>query len=584
MKRSLDAISCLIPLMGKPKIGSVAKEALLTSIGMHHPSVDSFILDETNLKVNIIAELSKKFQNCVAALMLNVSSESISSGTHRLTQNDELTTTAEKSVTTSTDSFIKVLHFCAAVVATASPVSDTASSSIRSVMLKLFADVFLLAVKTSLLENGEEQVLAAQSVLRRIFQETFESPGEKKPVPATPVDASSSERLVSGFSKSTSPLCSAVTAFVCDDEIILQTLVRRVGSVSRPVSVSTIQLLSSLLEVSSLAEASRLVVDRGRQEPGATNSAETIDILSEINASVEAFLAKYMSSCDDLGLGLYVQASINHILGKLAGSGEQTKIILCSENNDDGDFGLLFMVSHLKLQNFLSLKYDEQLCVTGLINKCIVGLLSCLLSSPSSALNSRVFYMLSMTFDTVRGLEEELRAHKGNIPESDVKYDFVRQVLAAPSTSDPQIKKVVESEHHQVVRILESCIMIEELSSEMEGSVLAFQQLLFLSSSVSSAGSVQGPDAPEFSMSSSVLSPAEWPEDSWSTDDESGDICECDDSDQKDHGTELENDSSVMMQSLNITMDNFLEECESMESQLEEALQSSQAPSSGDPL
>lgn len=501
VKRHLDAISCLIPLMGKPKIGVIAKEALLTSIRMHDPRIDSFILEETNLKMNIIAELQKKYQNCVAALSLNISSEPISTGTNRPTPVDSDVTNNEKSVLNTVESFVKVLHFCAAVVATASPLPESGVSSIRPVMLKLFVTVFLQTVKSSLLDNGEEQVLSAQSVLRRMLLETFSAPPGGS-VNSTPdLQTSPSDYFNVGFSRNINPLCTTITTFICNDEEILQVLVRRIGSVSRSVSVSTIQLLSSLLSISSLSEASGLVIGNKRDcirtdEP--IQSGTATDVSSEIYNSLEEFLFQYMNEfCDkkstedkeinvfkhadniddrnntsthDSSPDVYTKASMNHILGKLASSIESLHINFCSKHIDE--FGPIFLVSLQKLQNFLSLKYDEQLAVTGLVNKCIIVLLASILNSPTPAFSVRVFHMLSKFFESVQQLKTELQSHKTSIPDFVTKFEIIREVLAAPNTSDPQNRRIVDKENRQVVRILESCIIIDELIREMEGMYL----------------------------------------------------------------------------------------------------------------
>jgi hypothetical protein len=529
--------------------------------------------------VNIIAELSKKFQSSVAALTLNISSEPISTGSNRPSQVDNQASPTEKSMLNAVESFVKVLHFCAAVVATASSNSDPSASSIRPVMLKLFVDVFLQAVKSCLLENGEEQVLAAQSILRRMLLETFEAPGKKDNSVTNLDDNCASERLIAGFSRNVNPLCTTITTYVCDDEEILQVLVRRVGSVSRSVSVSTIQLLSSLLSISSLSGACKLVIGGSREACLQTNetikSSASTDASSDtkIASSLESFLLQYMSSCKDSALDIYMKASINHILGKLASSIEPMPFKFCPENMDD-EFGPLFLVSFQKLQSFLSLKYDEQLAVTGLVNKCILVLMASLLNFPSPALISRVFCMLSKFFDFVHNLEAELHCHKTNIPEVDVKFKMIREVLAAPTTCDPQTRKIIDKENQQVVRILESCIIIEELIHEMEGSILALQQLQYLF--IRTTPLEYSPSDIQRAL---VSPPSPWNEDSWSTDDEHDDEHDDEQRHEDDH-RQAEGGESTFMMAQNLTMDNFLFECESMEDQLEEVLSSLSSASS----
>ena len=575
IKRHLDAISCLIPLMGKPKIGAIAKEALLTSIGMHDARIDSFILDETNLKVNIVAELTKKYRNCVTALTLNINSDPVSIGTNRpSSQENNEVTPAEKSM----ESFVKVLHFCAAVVASATSRSEAGTPSIRGEMLKLFIDDFLQTVKSCLLDNGEEQVLAAQSVLRRLLLETFAAPAEKKEKGNASnlqnSSGSSSDHLIAGFARITNSLCITTTHFVCDNEDILQVLVRRVGSVSRSVSVSTIQLLSSLLTISSLTEACQLVLGRstgdsilGRTKEGMNLSEAPVDSYSDINASLESFEAQFMSCCNVVALEDYTQASVNHILGKVASTVESIHFHFHPDMSDE-DAGHLFLVSLQKLQSFLSLKYDEQLAVTGLVYKCIIVLLASVLNSPSPTFILRVFQMLSKFFESVHKLEAELESHKVNIPEVDAKFEIVREVLAAPSSSAPHNRKVVDTENHQVVRILESSIIIEELIHEMEGAILAFKQLIFLSARTSGSESHSSSDPPPILLQDASVGLRSLNEDAWSTDDEE---VNQGDTSYEEEGLDV---SDVTLLSETLTMDNFLLECENMEGQLEEVLAS----------
>lgn len=564
-KCHIDAISYLIPLMGKPKIGVIAKEALLISIGLHDSRIDSFILNDTNLKVNIISELTKKFQSGVDTLTSSMNSDPPSTfrDSGRPVNMSTQATNVEKSMVTSVESFVKVLQFCAAVVSCGSIAHegsvDTISSAIRPALLDRCSSIFLPSLKSSLLENGEEQVLASQFLARRLLLEAFEAPTKEVASPVI-ICGSYPEHLTSTFSKSINPLCNLITDFICKDEDILQVLIRRVGSVSPSVSVSSMQLLSCLMATCSLPEGVRLVVT----DLPTTLSSDTSPIeavFEDLETSLESFFVKYMPSCNEISIEDYTRASINHILGKLAINNSE----LFQMKQGHVDCGPVFLVSHQKLQKILSLKYNEQLAVTGLVSKCMIELIGIILCTSSEAVVKVVFEMLSRLFDALHKIRAELLTHQANIVDVDDKITAIREMLGAPEACNPHCKKYVECENHQTVRILESCVVIAELSREMEGSILAFQQLLF-SPSIGSVGVVMKSPLAHNSGSMRVTSGSDDEGEMWSTDGE-------DDSNLSDN--EIDNNQNCSTLSLtNLSVDTFLADCDSIELQLEEVLAS----------
>lgn len=227
VRQHLYAITHLIPLMGKPRVGLAAKEALLLAVSMHDKRVDEFIILETNLAKNIVSELCKKFDACVTSTASVNSLVPMTSGTRR-DVNSSTNSLAGGAPTkpVTVDSFIRVLRFCAAFVAAASSEAVVEDESLRSSICSLFEQQFLVeCVKSHLLENGEQHVLAAQSLCSYILQE-ISSPGRGKYA-----DQSSSATYRASSSMHT--LRPLTTRLLCSDSDILQAFLPRVGSVSR---------------------------------------------------------------------------------------------------------------------------------------------------------------------------------------------------------------------------------------------------------------------------------------------------------------------------------------------------------------
>ena len=536
--------------MGKPKIGTIAKEALLTAIRMHDQRIDSFILDETNLRMNVMAELTKKFQGCMTVLASNLNVESVSTGTKR----SSVCFAKDDKSMGAIEPFLKVLRFCAAIVAASSDANS--HTSIKHNFLKLFSEKFLPCVKNSVLENGEEQVLATQSILERMMSETFYFRCDESANGLKGVENEESI-LQTSFPKIINPLCLTISSFLSDDEELFHVLFRRVGSVSRCVSVSTIQLLTTLLSTMSASDAQKFVIfSRNNHDTTPHYSAVGLESWFEVLEDVvEPFIQKHIPHRETRQLSNYTDSSLNHILHKLIGNNSEQ--IATETFSGRHEYGPLFIVGYNKLQSFLSLNYDEQLAVTGLVNKCIIFLVAIIFHNPTQNVIERVFIMLSKLFDTVDNLESEIQSHKANVTQVKEKIDLVREVLASPVSSKLQSRKVVESESAQVVRILESSIILEELRHEMEGSVLAMKELLLLS--VRSTLFKTDSNVPNIDI---VPMPPFIGEDDWSTDGEN------------------EHDGNNLINSHDLDVDTFLTECESMEVALDEVLSSLSSPQS----
>lgn len=544
--RRLDAISCLIPLMGKPQLGIIAKEALLTAINIHDPRIESYILDETNLKFNILAELSKKFQICVSTLSSQFSVEPISTGTSRNALYKE-GTNCEKS-STSLESFMKVLRFSAAVVASATNNDNKNTAlSLKAEMVSLYSKDLLPFVKSYLLENGEEQVLAAQTTLRKMLSELYEARATGSHFSDINAKSTDDSAWFNTMPNEMNPLCQITMEFLCKDDEVVNAIVRRVGSVSRSVSVSTIQLLSSLLAISHLDLAATLVLSRSAPLQVAEVSKTGRNNHSLSYDSLDSFTSQYLQNCKESELAVNVQYFTGMLLSKAMLGGVAQDI--CIEGSE---FGPVFVVAQNRLRSFLSLKYDEQLAVTGLVNKCILILLACMLKCPSPSLITRAFEMISFLFDDVRNLVEDLKVHKRSVPDAEAKCEIIRQMLATPSSCNLKDKRTIEKESQQAIRVLESCILIEEQLCEMQGAVLAFQGLL-------GANETENVMLVEEATGVSFLSVDDVITSTMSDDDGDGDVHD-----------ELSPSSQLQI----LSVENFLAECDDMEAKLDEVISS----------
>jgi hypothetical protein len=139
--------------------------------------------------------------------------------------------------------------------------------------------------------------------------------------------------------------------------------------------------------------------------------------------------------------------------------------------------GPLFDLMKKKLALFLTLKYDEQVAVSGLVERCVTILCTLLVLSDSDVSGSMVLHMLMDVFKLVTELIKELLTHMKRVPEVDKKLEVVLFVLSDPAQCDPRRRKVVENENPQVIRILEAVLLVRELYREVEGAIVAVTQL-----------------------------------------------------------------------------------------------------------
>ena len=147
---------------------------------------------------------------------------------------------------------------------------------------------------------------------------------------------------------------------------------------------------------------------------------------------------------------------------------------------------LLNLTRH-KLLNFLSLKFEEQLAVTGLVER-IVSLLSAMVvvANPSSLPGrerelehlrdiARLEAVLGFLKQT-SGLWEGVGAYLERVPGSFQKMDALMAVLNGPRP-EARKRKLLSREAEHNVRLLETGVMVRELLLELQGGVLAIHEL-----------------------------------------------------------------------------------------------------------
>jgi hypothetical protein len=130
-----------------------------------------------------------------------------------------------------------------------------------------------------------------------------------------------------------------------------------------------------------------------------------------------------------------------------------------------------------KLKIFLTLRFEEQLAMTGLIEKSIC--LLCTLIVASQGKNARdVGYLNLVTdiMDSVDLLWKEVLGYLRKIPEYSKKFIEFKKVLT-DCKSDIRKKKLLENMPANVKKIMESSVIVRELLSEVRGHLIAVRKL-----------------------------------------------------------------------------------------------------------
>jgi hypothetical protein len=497
MRPHLEIVSALIPLMGKPKIGQEAKEAMLVAISMRNPIVDQFLLHETKLFENIISELSKKFQASVAFMVSQT--QQIGSPNASLAMSPGAQSGNKSG---SLEAFQKILRFCAGIVAVcvqSSTLSETdiinnlqsstaasVRSSILDVMCTLFADSFLKnCVRIALMENSEQHVLAAQNVLRMILAELFLSAPGKISLTG---DNRSGDDATKTSLRRVNRLCTITAKFLCDDAELLQVFIARVGSVNRVVSMSTVQVLTAVMMTSSLSDCQNLILPnistseaaQSTEEQGSYTSESIEEKKSRRHEIFHSANSKFVSTEKESVNSAYIKSYVDRTLRLLS---DQVSVRNCANTMSDVSHrGSILKLTLHKLSSFLSLRLEEQIAVSGLVEKCITVLCATAYRDQNELIGDIALKSLVSILDIVVGLESQVSGHLydgGKIVDAAKKVHCMRLMLSSgdANSMDSRARRIIEKESQQVVRILECAVVVEELVREVRSALRAVEYL-----------------------------------------------------------------------------------------------------------
>ena len=218
----MDVLTALFPLLWKPRVGTYAKEALLTAINMHDQRIDTFILKHTNLTEILVMDICKRynflfesFTNNTTQLSIvlatstpshkqrqglaetaNVTnkgnklpsyiamqSPSLSNSPLKLSSTNIDISTPSKSfeINETIDQFCNSVRLFDAIVSAASndiinitndDDDETTSYSLQSILLDSFSVHFLQGVINKSFSNNpsEQQTLAATIIVRNLLE------------------------------------------------------------------------------------------------------------------------------------------------------------------------------------------------------------------------------------------------------------------------------------------------------------------------------------------------------------------------------------------------------------------------------
>lgn len=489
----LDLIKCLIPLMGKQKIGATAKEALLLAVSLHDVRINYYILHETRLMHNVVTELSKKYVQSVDSLLLTVVPSSPSSLVPLVTHD-------------ATAAFEKVLRFCSALaLASCANVSRPSLShnnnSTKTVFVPqksvdLFSEicrevreVFISTCLVPLMmEHAEQQVIATQAVCRLMLRELMAGS-------AAAIGVGNREGQ-----KHIHPIALLISQQLIRSSELSDALLARASSASKDVSLSTLLLLESLVGCAALTDL-EIVFLRSDANSDANSSEEgsvpaTTNIESVLNTL--QFPSQHHQDGGSKGskkvpasVENYMNFAVDCIMSKASFSFSGSDAVESASDEPALSLGRGPMLSLLlkKLKAFSSLRFEEQLAVTGLVQQAVNFLCVLVCSSDSERKSQLTFVELMNIFKTIKSAEREITAHVKQIADASYKMELVRAILSSSdAASTAKLRKVLDKEGPQVIRILESTVLLRELIHELHGYLLAVKKLrvIFASDALSS--------------------------------------------------------------------------------------------------
>ena len=172
----------------------------------------------------------------------------------------------------------------------------------------------------------------------------------------------------------------------------------------------------------------------------------------------------------------------------ISGSGVETTESVEGGSKDRKKVGGALMDLLLrKLGLFLSLRLDEQLAVTGLVDKCICLLCAAIIAASGREHKDldRLNCILSV-LKIIESLWKELSGHMQKVTDCAAKLQAVKDQLAISSaiSNDNEITKeelkaeqrrrrLLEKDGPQVKRMLETAVVVQEMLAEVKGALHA---------------------------------------------------------------------------------------------------------------
>jgi hypothetical protein len=327
LKSQLDAITCLIPLMGRPKVGSVAKQAVLAAIALRDERIEHFIVTDTNLLDNVVTELCRKYQKAVELWSTAGSAANLGK--------------AHMDLQGILDAFLRVLRFTCAMYSASSSLNgvkiiiggaiddnhsshgdrgevDKAPSTpqrgvsdgafiidendpnaalstpqfnfayshadginespstiekqmyVRAELVILFHDIFLdVCHRTAVTHNSEQQVLAVQLLLRQVLQ-TLATNHFNYNFDANALSQTTTGNMSDTKRKTNPSLHEIASNYFIENSDFMAVMLSRSGAMSKAVVVSVLQLLGDLLSSASLSSTVTFMLG--------TNSSESVTL------------------------------------------------------------------------------------------------------------------------------------------------------------------------------------------------------------------------------------------------------------------------------------------------------------------
>jgi hypothetical protein len=280
--------------MGQTKVGSIAKQAVLTALSMKDPRVETFVVSDTNLLDNVITELCRKYHKsldvwaagdakpshdvkaafdafskvlrfaCALHQLCCGGSFSVAPGSPRASNLDTFTINDVPSPTTP--NFSVSYSIALAMQTPSSGGAGQAGVRMKSEIVLLFRDMFLdVCHRTAVTHNSEQQVLAVQLLLRSMLQTLHASRWTIDLNVALPSSGGDTSFLAA------EPSLHEIAAnyFIGNGEFMAVVL-SRVGAMSKAVVVSALQLLSDLMAGASLSASIEFVLGSGSRSPPST--------------------------------------------------------------------------------------------------------------------------------------------------------------------------------------------------------------------------------------------------------------------------------------------------------------------------